>query len=95
VNILKTNKMVEIKKFEADWCGPCRMLKPTFEKLEKTFGDSVKFSYINVDENSEEAQKYGVRNIPLVVVEKNGEEIDRLVGVQSEQVYETSLTKLL
>ena len=87
--------MVEIKKFEADWCGPCRMLKPTFTKLEESLGDSIKFTYINVDENQEEAQKYGVRNIPLVVIEKNGEEVDRLVGVQSEQTYETSLKSLL
>lgn len=87
--------MVEIKKFEADWCGPCRMLKPTFTKLEEKLGDSVKFSYINVDENQELAQQYGVRNIPLVVIEKDGEEVDRLVGVQSELTYENSLNSLL
>ena len=87
--------MVEIKKFEADWGGPCRMLKPTFTKLEEKLGDSVKFSYINVDEQQELAQQYGVRNIPLVVIEKNGEEVDRLVGVQSELTYENSLNSLL
>ena len=87
--------MVEIKKFEADWCGPCRMLKPTFTKLEEKLGDSIKFSYINVDEQQELAQQYGVRNIPLVVIEKNGEEVDRLVGVQSELTYENSLNSLL
>ena len=87
--------MIEIKKFEADWCGPCRMLKPTFTKLEEKFGTSVKFSYINVDENQEVAQQYGVRNIPLVVIEKNGDEVERLVGVQSEVTYENSLKKLV
>jgi thioredoxin 1 len=87
--------MVEIKKFEADWCGPCRMLKPTFTKLEEKFGSSVKFSYINVDEDQAESEKYGVRNIPLVIVEKNGEEVDRLVGVQSELTYENILNKLV
>ena len=87
--------MIEIKKFEADWCGPCRMLKPTFTKLEESLGSSVKFTYINVDENQEIAQQYGVRNIPLVVVEKNGEEVERFVGVQSEQTYETALNKLV
>ena len=87
--------MIEIKKFEADWCGPCRMLKPTFTKLEEKLGSSVKFSYLNVDENQEEAQKYGVRNIPLVVVEKDGQEVERFVGVQSEQTYENSLKSLL
>jgi thioredoxin len=87
--------MVEIKKFEADWCGPCRMLKPTFTKLEEKFGSSVKFSYINVDENQEESQKYSVRNIPLVVIEKDGIEVQRVVGAQSELTYENILNKLM
>lgn len=87
--------MVEIKKFEADWCGPCRMLKPTFTKLEEKFGSSVKFSYINVDENQEESQKYSVRNIPLVVIEKDGVEVQRVVGAQSELTYENILNKLI
>ena len=87
--------MVEIKKFEADWCGPCRMLKPTFTKLEEKLGSSVKFTYINVDEDQTESQKYGVRNIPLVVVEKDGQEVERFVGVQSEQTYENTLNSLI
>ena len=87
--------MVEIKKFEADWCGPCRMLKPTFTKLEEKFGSSVKFSYINVDESQEESQKYSVRNIPLVVIEKDGVEVQRVVGAQSELTYENILNKLI
>lgn len=86
--------MIEIKKFEADWCGPCRMLKPTFTKLEEKFGNSVKFSYINVDENQEESEKYSIRNIPLVVIEKDGVEVQRVVGAQSELTYENILNKL-
>lgn len=86
--------MVEIKKFEADWCGQCRMLKPTFTKLEEKFGNSVKFSYINVDENQEESEKYSIRNIPLVVIEKDGVEVQRVVGAQSELTYENILNKL-
>ena len=87
--------MVEIKKFEADWCGPCRMLKPTFEKLEGKFGNSVKFSYINVDEQSDLAGQYGVRSIPFVVVEKDGEVVQSVVGAQSEMTYENILNGLL
>ena len=87
--------MVEIKKFEADWCGPCRMLKPTFQKLEGEFGNSVKFSYINVDENQDEAAKYSVRSIPMVVIEKNGSEIQRMVGAQSELAYKNALNEAL
>lgn len=87
--------MIEIKKFEADWCGPCRMLKPTFQKLEGEFGNSVKFSYINVDEQQELAGKYGVRSIPFVVVEKNGEIVQSVVGAQSEMTYSNILKNLL
>ena len=87
--------MVEIKKFEADWCDPCRMLKPTFTKLEEKFGSSVKFSYINVDEDQDTSAQYGVRNIPLVVIEKDGKEVDRFVGRQSEQTYENAINSLI
>jgi thioredoxin 1 len=87
--------MIEIKKFEADWCGPCRMLKPTFEKLQESFGNSVKFSYINVDENQDEASKYSVRSIPMVVIEKDGVEVQRMVGAQSELTYKNALNEVL
>jgi thioredoxin len=87
--------MIELKKFEADWCGPCRMLKPTFQKLEETFGSSIKFSYINVDESQDEAAKYSIRSIPAVVIVKDGAEVNRLVGVQSEMAYSNALNELL
>ena len=87
--------MIELKKFEADWCGPCRMLKPTFQKLEETFGNSIKFSYINVDESQYEAAKYSIRSIPAVVIVKDGAEVNRLVGVQSEMAYSNALNELL
>jgi len=87
--------MIELKKFEADWCGPCKMLKPTFQKLEETFGNSVKFSYINVDESQDEAAKYSIRSIPAVVIVKDGAEVNRLVGVQSEMAYSNALNELL
>ena len=87
--------MIEVKKFEADWCGPCRMLKPTFQKLEETFGNSVKFSYINVDEQQELASQYGVRSIPFVVIEKNGEVVQQVTGAQSSMTYENILNGLV
>tara|TARA_Y100000389_G_scaffold45842_1_gene40715 strand:- start:214 stop:477 length:264 start_codon:yes stop_codon:yes gene_type:complete len=87
--------MIELKKFEADWCGPCRMLKPTFQKLEESFGNSVKFSYINVDESQDEAAKYSIRSIPAVVIVKDGAEVNRLVGVQSEMAYSNALNDIL
>jgi thioredoxin 1 len=85
--------MIEVKKFEAEWCGPCRMLKPTFQKLEQKFNEGVNFTYINVDENEELATKYGVRGIPTVVFEKDGKEVQRFTGVQSEMAYTNAINE--
>ena len=87
--------MIEVKKFEAPWGGPCKALKPILEKVNQKFGNSVNFSYINIDEQFEEAQKYHVRSVPTVVIEKNGVEINRFVGVQSELAYTNSINENL
>lgn len=79
--------MLEVKKFEASWCGPCKALKPVFENVSKKFGNNVNFSYIDIDEQFEIAQKYFVRSVPTVIVEKDGVEVNRFVGVQSELTY--------
>jgi thioredoxin 1 len=85
--------MIEVKKFEAEWCGPCRMLKPTFQKLEQKFNEGVNFTYINVDEHQELATQYGVRGIPTVVFEKDGKEVQRFTGVQSEMAYTNAINE--
>ena len=71
---------MELLDFYADWCGPCQMLKPTIEEFEKTHPE-VKVTSINIDEEEERAEKYGVSSIPCLVVLKDGEEIKREVGV--------------
>ena len=87
--------MLEVKKFEADWCGPCKALKPILENVSSKFGNTVNFSYINIDEQFEVAQKYHVSSVPPVIIEKNGVEINRLVGVQSELAYTNSINENL
>ena len=87
--------MIEIKKFSAEWCGPCRMLKTTFVKLEESLGNSVNFSYIDVDEQSDIAGQYSVRSVPTVVIEKDGVEVQRVVGAQSEMTYTNIVNGLL
>ncbi len=87
--------MLEVKKFEADWCGPCKALKPILENVSSKFGNTVNFSYINIDEQFEVAQKYHVRSVPTEIIEKNGVEINRLVGVQSELAYTNSINENL
>jgi len=85
--------MLEVKKFYGTWCGPCKMLAPVIEKL-KTQHTDVVFKDINVDEDYELASEYGVRGIPLVVIEQNGKEIKRFAGVQSEMVYNNVINEL-
>tara|TARA_B100001564_G_C20628803_1_gene666031 strand:- start:441 stop:704 length:264 start_codon:yes stop_codon:yes gene_type:complete len=87
--------MLEVKKFEADWCGPCKALKPILENVSIKFGNTVNFSYINIDEQFEVAQKYHVRSVPTVIIEKNGVEVNRFVGVQSELAYTNSINENL
>ena len=73
---------MEILDFYADWCGPCQMMKPTMEEFEKAHPE-IKVTAVNVDEQEELAEKYGVSSIPCIVVLKDGEEVNRAVGVQS------------
>lgn len=67
--------------FWAEWCGPCRMLGPVIEGLADEYEGRAVIGKVNVDEEGELAMRYGVMNIPTVILFKNGREIDRKVGV--------------
>lgn len=71
---------VEVLDFWAEWCGPCQMMKPTVEEFEKAHPE-VKVTAVNIDEEEELAEKYGVSSIPCLVLLKDGEEVKRKVGV--------------
>jgi thioredoxin 1 len=77
--------MVEVKKFSASWCGPCKMLAPIVNEIKKEI-TNVKFVDVDVDEQFELASKYGVRGVPTVVIEKNGIEVKRFTGLQQKGV---------
>ena len=86
--------MVEMIKFGAGWCGPCRMIKPTVDKLiEKynTDGSDVKITDVDVDAESDVAQQYKVRSIPTMIFLKDGHEVSRKVGVLDEGQIENML----
>lgn len=84
--------MLEVKKFYATWCGPCKMLTPIMEKVQSKFSD-VSFESVNIDEQFEVAQKYYVRSVPTVILEKDGKEIHRFAGLQSELIYTNAITE--
>ena len=77
--VLKSNIPVLVD-FYADWCGPCKMLSPTVDEVASE-NDDIKVVKVNVDESQETAIKYQVMSIPTLVVIKNGNEVNRSVGV--------------
>lgn len=89
--VLKAEGMVLVD-FNADWCGPCQMMKPILEEFAEKNTD-VKLVGINVDDNSDLAEKYGISGIPCLVLFKDGEEVNRVVGVQSVKKLEKLIGK--
>jgi thioredoxin 1 len=82
---------VKLLDFWAPWCGPCKIMDPIIDELEKELGDKVTVERINVDEDQEKTQKYGVMSIPTYVIEKDGQELGRKIGVTGK----ADLLKLL
>ena len=76
--------------FYADWCGPCRMLRPTLEELSEERAD-VKFAAINIDENPDLADEFDISSIPCVILFKNGAEADRSIGLVPKEALEDLL----
>lgn len=81
---LKQNDGIALLDFYADWCGPCKALAPTLERFASE-NPHVTVGKINVDENSNVAQEFGIRGIPTLVFLRDGQEVARLVGVTSQR----------
>ena len=70
--------------FWAEWCGPCKMMAPVFEKLADEYKDKLTFAKVDVDSNPNSAAEYGIRGIPTLLLFNDGKEIDRIVGFAPE-----------
>jgi len=89
------NAELTLVDFWAEWCGPCRALGPTIDTLADQYAGKVKVYKLNVDENPESAQKFKVRGIPTVMLVKNGQVVDQLVGNQPKETFVTAIEKHL
>ncbi|MEG1499878.1 MAG: thioredoxin [Clostridia bacterium] len=86
--VLKNTKPVLVDFF-ATWCGPCKMLAPILESAAKELGDSCDIFKMDIDENMELAREYGIMSVPTMIVFKNGEIKEKLVGLrQKNQIVE-------
>ena len=79
-DVLNSDKPVLVDLW-AEWCGPCRMLTPIIEELHTEYEGKAVIGKMNVDENPEISAKYGIRSIPTLLIFKNGELVDKQVGV--------------
>ena len=73
--------------FWAEWCGPCKMLGPVIEQLAADFDGRAVVGKVNVDDEPELAQRYGIMSIPTVIFFKDGEEIDKKIGVMPPEAF--------
>lgn len=87
------NDGLTVVDFFAEWCGPCRKLAPILEEVERELGDKVKFTKINTDDNIESAKKYQISGLPTLLVFKDGEVVERMVGLMPKSSIITNIEK--
>lgn len=91
---LDQNNLVLID-FWAEWCGPCKLIGPAIEDLHNDYNGKAVVGKVNVDENPKVAFEFGVRNIPTIIFFKNGQEVDRHVGVAQKAQLASKIDALL
>ena len=81
--------------FWAPWCGPCRMVAPVLEEISQKMNGKIKFVKLNTDENQKTAMDYQIMAIPSLLIFKDGQEVDRIVGFVPQEQLETDLQKII
>ena len=89
------NDGVSVVDFWAEWCGPCRMITPIIEELSQEYDGKATIGKVNVDHNPEVSMKYGIRSIPTILILKNGEIVDKQVGVTSKAALKSKIDAAL
>lgn len=101
VNLNDTNFDNQIKSgvtlvdFWAAWCAPCKVIAPIIDELANEMHESAKIAKLDVDKNQKSAAKFKVRNIPTLIVFKDGKEVERIVGVKPKHYLKKAIEKVL
>ncbi|MBC1491474.1 thioredoxin [Listeria booriae] len=91
----ETNEGLVLTDFWATWCGPCRMVAPVLEEIAAEQGDKLKIVKMDVDANQETPGKFGVMSIPTLLIKKDGEVVDTVIGYSPKEELDEVLAKYL
>ena len=86
---------VVLLDFWAQWCGPCRMIAPVIEELAIDFKGLVNVCKVNTDEEQDIAQRYDIRSIPTIIILKDGEVVETMIGAKSKEEMSTKISRQL
>ncbi len=92
--IIRNNEKVVVD-FWANWCMPCKIVAPIFEKLAQKYKNEIVFAKVNVDENPDIASEFGIMSIPTFIIFKNGEVVGNIIGAMPEEILERKILEFL
>lgn len=92
---IKNSNVPVVVDFWAAWCGPCRMIAPIIDELANEYDGKAMITKVDVDNNQQVAMQYGIRSIPTILMFKNGEQVESIVGAVPKEQIQNKLNSLL